>query len=363
MRYQGRPRRWLRGLPGVRMGSLRMSATVRPSAGPPPFSVLDQRLRGTRFVSLPALSMLNSPQQTGMDFWSINPYVGCEFGCSYCYARFAHQYVAERAPARGAPPREAPWNDDAFEHEIFVKQGAAEVVARTLKPARLGGRAVVIGTATDPYQPAERTFRQTRGILERIAQFHGVDVGIITKSPLVTRDIDVLRRLAERGALTVNVSIISADAALVRALEPKTPLPALRLTALEQLVKAGIHAGVIVAPVVPGITDDVPHLAELLGRAKDAGARFAWAAPLRLYAGVKRKFLPVVAERFPALLPRYERAFDARGIVKPAYAAALTRRMNQLRRRIGIKGRDEDLEATCRTAWPEAAQQQELNLG
>ncbi len=148
----------------------------------------------------------------------------------------------------------------------------------------------------------------------------------------------------------------------MRALEPRTPLPALRLKALERLVKAGVHAGVIVAPVVPGITDDVPHLAELLGRARDAGAAFAYAAPLRLYAGVKRKFLPVVAERFPALLPRYERAFDARGIVKPAYAAALSRRMNKLRAAIGIKGRDEDMEASCRTAWPEVAAQQELKL-
>ena len=359
MRYPGGARLGLRVVPGVRMGPVRMTAPASVA----PWATLDQRLRGTTFVSLPVKSMLNTPQQTGMDFWSINPYVGCEFGCTYCYARFAHQYVAERAESRGAPPREAAWTDDAFEHEIFVKQGAREVVARTLNPARLGGKSVVIGTATDPYQPAERTFRLTRGILETLVQFHGVDVGIITKSPLVTRDIDLLRRIQAQGSLTINVSLISVDAALVRRLEPRTPMPILRLRALEQLVKAGLHAGLIVAPVVPGVTDDVPHLAELLGRAKDAGACFAYAAPLRLYAGVRRRFLPLIAEHFPALLPRYERAFDAKGIVKPAYAAALSRRMNLLRKKIGLIGRDEDLKANCRTAWPEPSQQQELALG
>jgi len=330
---------------------------VRTAPGDRAYAVLDQRRRGTRFVSLPIASVLNSPAQTGMEFWSVNPYVGCEFGCSYCYARFAHQYVTERSEGRRADAA-VPWSDDAFEREIFVKTGAAEVVARTLRPARLGGRAVVIGTATDPYQPAERQFRITRGVLETLAQYRGLDIGIITKSPLVTRDIDLLRRLSERSRVIVNVSLISTDAALVRTLEPRTPMPRVRLRALEQLVRAGVHAGVIVAPVVPGVTDDVPHLAALLGAAKDAGAAFAYAAPLRLYAGVRRRFLPVVAQHYPALLARYERAFDGQGIVTPAYAAALSRRMNRLRRQLGLRGRDEDLQATCRTAWPSAVQEE-----
>ena len=332
------------------------------------WSTLDQRQRGARFISLPIASVLNSPAQTGMDFWSVNPYVGCEFGCSYCYARFTHQYVTERASAhRGdtASPPAAPWTDDDFERNIFVKAGAAELLALTLRPARLGGHAVVVGTATDPYQPAERTFRLTRRVLETLAQYHGLDVGIITKSPLVTRDIDVLTKLAERSAVTVNVSLIATDVDLVRRLEPRTPMPAVRLKALERLVTAGIYAGVIMAPVVPGVSDDVPRLTAMVQAAKDAGARFIHAHPLRLYANVRRRFLPVVAEHWPALVPRYEKAFDARGggIVTPAYAAALSRRMGKIRRALGMSDGRTPASGQRRTeGWPEVVQQ-ELQLG
>jgi DNA repair photolyase len=354
-------------LPGVRVGAVPVSI---PDTGTPersaafslhapratPFTTLDRRRRGTTFVSLPIASLLNSPAQTGMDFWSVNPYVGCEFGCSYCYARFAHQYVTERAPARGAPPAAGPWSDDDFERNIFVKADAASVLALTLRPARLAGRAVVVGTATDPYQPAERTYRITRRVLETLAQYHGIDVGIITKSPLVTRDIDVLRRLAERGTVTVNVSLIATDPALVRMLEPRTPIPAVRLRALEQLVKAGIHAGIIVAPVVPGVTDDVPHLSAMIRAAKDAGAAFIHAHPLRLYANVRRRFLPALAEHWPELLPRYERAFDTRGIVTPAYAAALARRMGKIRRALGMSDGRTAVSRQRTEGWAEGVQ-------
>lgn len=333
------------------------------AAPQPPWATLDRRQRGTRFVSLPIASVLNSPARTGMNFWSVNPYVGCEFGCSYCYARFTHQYVTERAPAQGAPLLAAPWTDDAFERTIFVKAGAAEVLALTLRPARIGGHAVVIGTATDPYQPAERTFRLTRRVLETLAQYHGLDIGIITKSPLVARDSDVLTKLQERSTVTVNVSLIATDVELVRRLEPRTPMPAVRLKALEQLVKAGIYAGVIMAPVVPGVSDDVPRLTAMVQAAKDAGARFIHAHPLRLYANVRRRFLPVVAEHWPALLPRYEKAFDPRGIVTPAYAAALSRRMGKIRRAVGMGDGRTPASGQRRTeGWPEVVQQ-ELQLG
>jgi DNA repair photolyase len=310
--------------------------------------VLDERARGTRFVALPVRSVLNAPASTGMDWWSVNPYVGCEFGCSYCYARFAHQYVVERARDRGELSAEAyaDWRGlegwEAFERRIFVKTGAAEVLALTLKPARLAGRAVVIGTATDPYQPAERRFRITRQVLERLAQFHGLHVGIITKSPLVLRDMDVLRRLAERSDVTVHVSLIAVDAPLVRTLEVRSPLPAVRLKALERLAAAGLRAGVMMAPVVPGITDGVPQIEALLRAAKDAGARFVNADVLRLYPAIRRRFLPVVVDHFPHLLPNYERAFDARGIVKREYRAALQRRVSRLRRKVGVPSGTEE---------------------
>jgi DNA repair photolyase len=322
------------------------------------WTTLDRRARGTDFIKLPFKSVLNTPEQTGMDFWSVNPYVGCEFGCSYCYARFTHQYVTERAATRGAPSFGA-WSPDDFEHRIFVKAEAADVLALTLRPARIGAHAILIGSATDPYQPAERRFRVTRQILERLAQYHGLQIGLITKSPLVVRDIDVLARIAERNELTINISIVSMDAPLLRRLEARSPAPTARIRALEKLTHAGLHAGVMIAPVIPGVSDDVPHLEALLRAAKEAGARFAHAAPLRMYGGVKRRFLPVVAQEFPELLPKYERAFDRNGVVSGVYAGALKRRVGLLRRKIGLPSVPSRAELA---EVPREAAQRELSL-
>jgi len=344
------------------------AASAGPRAGgraaPPsdaagaPWSVLDRRRRGAEFVSLPIRSLLNSPVQTGMGFWSVNPYVGCEFGCTYCYARFAHQYVVERAGARGAPPQGA-WTQEDFEHRIFVKAAAPDVLALTLRPGRIGGHAIAIGTATDPYQPAERTFRVTRRILERLAQFHGLRIGIVTKSPLVARDVDVLTRLAERSEVTIHLSLITVDAPLLRRLEVRSPAPGARLRAVGKLARAGLRAGVMIAPILPGITDDVPHLEALISAAKNAGARFAGTTPLRMYAAVRRRFFPVVAAEFPHLLAKYERAFDGGGALSPSYVAALKARVTRLRRKIGIPAAP----TTERTpgVWEEVTQQ-ELGL-
>jgi DNA repair photolyase len=288
-----------------------------------------------QFTHLPIKSILNSPQQTGMGFWSLNPYVGCEFGCSYCFARFAHRYVVERGRAGGGPGT-ATWNDDAFERQVFVKSEAPDVLALTLKPSRLGDAAIAIGTATDPYQPAERRFRLTRRILERLAQFHGLNVSLVTKSPLVTRDLDVLARLAERSRLTVYLSLITIEVPLIRQLEARSPMPQVRLRAVEKLAAGGIRTGVMIAPVLPGVTDGVAQLRALMRAARDAGASFVHAAPLRLYPAVRPTFLPIVARHFPALLARYERAFDARGAVTGAYAAALERRVARLQRELGF---------------------------
>src|SRR2546428_1524270 len=179
--------------------------------------VLDSRLRGTKFVSLTPKSILNSPQQTGVDFWSLNPYVGCEFGCSYCYARYAHRYVVERAHDTGNlsdgefQEFRGPHGWEAFERRIFVKDqllGALEAdlrrYYRSLSPSARQSVPIVIGTATDPYQPAERRFRLTRLILERLARCEGLNIGITPKSPLVARDPDVLRSLQDSNDPEVN---------------------------------------------------------------------------------------------------------------------------------------------------------------
>ena len=315
--------------------------------------VLDERLRGTKFVSLTPKSILNSPQQTGVDFWSLNPYVGCEFGCSYCYARYAHRYVVERAHDTGTlsdgefQEFRGPHGWEAFERRIFVKDqllGALEAdlrrYYRSIGPSARQSVPIVIGTATDPYQPAERRFRLTRLILERLARCEGLNIGIITKSPLVARDRDVLCRLQDSNDLEVYVSLISVDGALIRKIEARSPLPAVRLRALQRLTAAGINAGLIVAPVLPGITDDLSHLEALFGAARGAGARFVHAGPLRLYGAVRERFLPVLGQHFPELEERYARAYARRSNAPRGYATALTRRIKRLQRRYGFPVND-----------------------
>jgi DNA repair photolyase len=303
-------------------------------------TVLDERERGTRFLSLGARSVLNSPASTGMGFWSINPYVGCEFGCTYCYARDTHRYAVERAEGRTSLPRAErggempPWL--AFEKRILVKTDIAERLARTLDPSKLGDDSLVIGTATDPYQPAERRYRLTRSILEVLARFHGLRIGIISKSPLVTRDIDVLQELSERNEVTVNVSLSTLDSRLARRLELRSPVPSARIRALSRLSSAGIHAGLLVAPIVPGVTDDREGLSRLMAAAKEAGARYVVGSALRLGPAARHRFLPHLAREFPDLSERYRRHYGDREGVSRDYQEALTRRLRQLQREHGF---------------------------
>ena len=330
-----------------------------------PYPALDRRLRGTTFFDWPARTVLNPPSATGMGFWSLNPYIGCEFGCSYCYARDTHRYQMERAAAKlgteaagTTPDVETDPADDptfpplpawqAFERRILVKSGAAATLARTLgssaaagpgrpgRPGGLGGRPLVIGTATDPYQPAERTFRLTRQILEALLHHRGYTIGIITKSALVTRDIPLLQQLNQRHDLSVNISLISADARLVRRLERRSPVPRARLRALANLAAAGLNAGLMIAPILPGLTDDRPGLEALMGAARDAGARFALGIPLRLDPVSRRRFWPLLQQEFPQLVERYRRCYGPRSYARRAYHSALLRRVRLLQRQYGF---------------------------
>jgi DNA repair photolyase len=297
--------------------------------------VLDERERGTRFLALPVRRVLNPPAATHMPFWSLNPYVGCEFGCSYCYARKTHEWTMERTQGRKDPSA-----FESFEHDILVKSGAPEVLLRTLDPSRIGGTTVLIGTATDPYQPAERRFLLTRRLLEALLQHRGLSLGLITKSPLVTRDLDLLTRLAERHELSINISLASVDAALLRRLEARTPAPHARLRALERLARAGIEAGLMIAPILPGITDGWASLAALMEKAREAGARFVRGAPLRLGPAARAGFLPVLAREFPDLVARYERGYGGRDHAGKDYERALQRRLRSLRAAFGFAERE-----------------------
>lgn len=366
----------LRALRPMRMGEMRLSreagkpgsgeATERsvktaataadqlsllPRLPASPLPVLDQRERGARFIEWEVRSVLNSPETTRMGYWSINPYVGCEFGCSYCYARETHRFALERADSRipeGTPSRpegrsvagdlgDSPLPPfESFEKEILVKTDVAEVLAKTLDPTKLRESSLVIGTATDPYQPAERQFRLTRRILERLKSYRGLCIGIITKSPLVTRDIDVLQDLSRVHEVSVNISLATADTLLARRLERRSPIPSARLRALKTLVRRGIHAGLLVAPILPGISDDRPGLANLFAAAKEAGAYYVHGHPLRLDPVLAPRFIALVEEKFPQLADRYHSHFRDRYHVTREYQEALTRRLNGLQREYGF---------------------------
>ncbi len=269
----------------------------------------------------PAKSVLNGPETTGMSFWSINPYIGCAFGCAYCYARYAHRYVMERnasasrldsvlADDLSAMP---PWL--AFERRVFVKENAPDVLRRALRHggerhlALINGETIVIGTATDPYQPAERKFRVTRGSLEVLAEHAGLSVVVITKSPLITRDIDVLTRIARHSTLSIHLSLITLDRELARRIEPRAPTPESRLRTLGRLRAAGIDAGINCMPVLPGITDDPRALEELVKRVTEAGATYVGACALRLQSSARKRYLPFIDEHFPHLSERYRRTY------------------------------------------------------
>src|SRR3954463_4232585 len=259
-----------------------------------------------RYYGSRAKSILNGIDVTKMGFWSINPYIGCAFGCAYCYARYAHRYVIERSVAahpeqrllRDAFETLPPWL--AFERQIFVKENAAEVLRKTLRHGSdkhlrlLKGEGIGIGTATDPYQPAERKFRITRGILEVLAEHEGLYLWIITKSPLVTRDIDLLRRIQRHNRVSVHISLITIDRDLARRIEPRAPTPEARLRALARLREHGIEAGIKGKPVLAGITDPPDQLEPLVKAIAAAGATYLHACALRLRSAARQRYLPFI---------------------------------------------------------------------
>jgi DNA repair photolyase len=310
----------------------------------------DIRYYGTR-----AKSVLNGPEVTGMGFWSINPYVGCAFGCAYCYARYTHRWVIERNVTEHPEQqllREAfetlpPWL--AFERQIFVKENAADVLRRTLRHGSekhlnlLKGEGIGIGTACDPYQPAERRFRITRGVLEVIAEHAGLSLWIITKSPLVTRDVDVLRRIARNNHVSVHISLITLDRELARRLEPRAPTPDARLRALARLREHGIEAGINVMPVLPGITDRPDQLEPLVKAVAEAGATYVNACALRLRSAARERYLPFIEKEFPHLADRYRATYATSHHAGERYRDGLHRYFKKVCARHGVGfGHDDD---------------------
>ena len=273
-----------------------------------------------RYIEVTCKAALNRVH--GMPFrWSLNPYRGCAHGCHYCYARATHTYYGMNA-------------GEDFASKIVVKTNVAEVLRRELARPSWTRERVALGTATDAYQPCEGRFRLTRRVLEALHD-HGTPVSIVTKSTLVLRDLDLLAELARATDTRVYFTVTTLDRTLWRTIEPGTPPPCQRLAALRRLREAGVSAGVLIAPILPGLTDSAASLEAVAAAAKEHGAVSLGTAALRLAPYVKEHYLGFVAATFPALRPRYERAYA--GINAPrAYLSALEARVAAIRAHFGF---------------------------
>ncbi len=275
------------------------------------------------FFTLPARSILNRCTAPRMPFaWTVNPYRGCEFACKYCYARYTHEFMEIR-------------DNRDFERKVFVKQNVAWLLRRDLAKVK-PGEEIAVGTATDPYQPAERRYGVTRSLLEVFAEYAGLEIGLVTKSDLVLRDLDLLRSVAERNELFVNLTVTTLDSRLARILEPRAPRPDLRLDAVRELNRNGVAAGVICAPVVPGITDGPRDLDALVRATRQAGGKYIFANPLFLKPCSASIFLPFLEAEFPHLLESYRKRYAGRAFVSTAYRKRISQLMAQLRAKHGF---------------------------
>jgi DNA repair photolyase len=278
---------------------------------------------------------------------TINPYRGCEYGCKYCYARYAHEFMELRDP-------------ELFERKIYAKQFNAAAFRAELRRLKLG-ETIWIGTATDPYQPAERRYEVTRGILEEFARHPGFELGIVTKSNLILRDLDLLREVARSNALSIHVTVTTMDAELARILEPRAPRPDLRMDAVRQLAESGINVGVSCSPVLPGITDSPENLDTLVRSAAEAGARHVFANPLFLKPCSAAVFLPFLQQEFPQLVESYRQRYMDRAFLPESYRKRISQLVSRLRQKHGI-ARSDPRGTEYAGKWPEQGLEEQLAL-
>jgi DNA repair photolyase len=298
------------------------------------------------YFTLPARSLLNRCTAPRMPFtWTINPYRGCEFACKYCYARYTHEFMEMR-------------DGVDFERKIYVKQHAAEMLRRELRRVR-PEQGIAIGTATDPYQPAERRYEVTRAIIEEMARHRGLEIGIVSKSTLLLRDVDVLKEVGLHNRLFVNVTITTLDINLARILEPRAPRPDLRLDTVRRLNEARIDAGVICAPVLPEITDKPSDLENLVRATAQAKGKYIYANPLFLKPCSAAIFLPFLQKEFPSLVEKYRRRFESKAFLSPEYHKRISQLMAKLRVKYGFQS---NYERRSRNAHPDTANRQDEQL-
>lgn len=323
--------------------------TRRKSAGKP------------EYFFLPVKSILNPCDSRRVPFdWTINPYRGCEFGCKYCYARYTHEYMEI--------------DGGEFERKIFVKKDAAALLANDVSrkysygsesSGRTRAEHIAIGTATDPYQPAEREYGVTRACLEELAKREGLSVSIITKSNQIVRDIDVLQRIAAKSSLTVNITITTLRPRLARLLEPRAPRPDLRLAAVKQLREAGLDVGVSASPLLPGINE--AELEAVAAASKEAGAQWFFSGVLFLMPSSAKQFLPFIRQKFPKLAKQYEEWYTKNSYAPEEYRKKISDRVRKIRDKFGFTTRPwEGARPTTRPsqmtlAWDPGAISQEVH--
>jgi len=280
------------------------------------------------YFTLPARSLLNRCTGIRMPFtWTINPYRGCEFACKYCYARYTHEFMEMR-------------DGVDFEQKIYVKQHAANLLRQELRRVK-PGEEIAIGTATDPYQPAERRFEVTRAILEELARHQGLEIGLITKGTLILRDLDLLQEVRRNNRLFVNLTITTLNVELARILEPRAPRPDLRMEAVRKLNEAGVAAGVSCSPVIPGITDAPRDLEAVVRATAEAGGKHIFANPLFLKPCSAAVFLPFLEKEFPQLAASYRQRYKDRAFLPESYGKRISQLMARLRQKYGIIRGDE----------------------
>jgi DNA repair photolyase len=278
----------------------------------------------TDYREEPCKSALNRVK--GMGFkWSLNPYTGCAHQCTFCYVR-AFERRADRP------------SDDRYGSSIRVKVNVAEVLRRELGRKSWKGELVAVGAATDPYQPAEGRFRLTRACLATMAEV-GNPFSIVTRGPMIVRDIDVLQSGSGRAEVSVNFSVPTLDEKIWRFTEPHTAHPRQRLRAVRRLVDAGIRAGVGVAPILPGLSDKPELLADVVKAARDHGATHVWANVLYLRPGTREHFLENLSRDWPELLPLYERLYATRAYLPDEHVKPLRKLVGDLAKQYDVADR------------------------
>ena len=284
------------------------------SAGMPRLSYLEDTCK----------SALNRvPEESRLPFrWTVNPYRGCSHSCHYCFARAYHAYL------------DLGIGED-FASKIVVKTNVVEVLRAELASPRWTGEPIAMGTATDPYQHCEGRYRLTRGILTALADFEN-PLSILTKSTLILRDLDELRRLDAVAGASVSMSVGTLDEQVRRVIEPGTPPGRRRLEVLARFAEAGIRTGVLVAPILPGISDDEEHLDEVLAACAAAGVHSATPIVLHVRQSIREHFMPWLREAYPWLYPRYVELYGKRAYAPRSYLDEISERFARLRLRHGL---------------------------